>query len=144
MNLRTPQRPRMGHGPLRGLECDEPERGRGNRISASGVAAERSGPPSGGAIVRLAAQPFPGEEGPVGVEQRGVCGRVAPVDSECTLRLHARRRADALRLTYSPVRGNCILEADPPVAQTISDELGAANGVVCGPDALHILARGVC
>ena len=51
--------------------------------------------------------------------------------------------AAAKPLTHSPIRGNCILEADPGVAQAVDDELRAAHRVISGARALHILARGL-
>ena len=52
-------------------------------------------------------------------------------------------RAATAALTHSPIRGNCILEADPGIAQAVDGELRSADRIISRPGALHILARGL-
>src|SRR6185312_4855655 len=60
--------------------------------------------------------------------------------SGCFVRMHAPTGADELPSAHSPIRGNCLLEADPRVAEAVRDELRATDGVVRRPRAFDVLA----
>jgi hypothetical protein len=54
-------------------------------------------------------------------------------------RKHQRRKAAGAGTAYSPIWGNCIIEADPGVPETMDHELGPAHYVVRGSCVLYIL-----
>lgn len=142
MDVRTPEWPPVGDRQARMLERDEPEMLR----SRSCFRHSRSclqGPSGGRAVAGVTTQPFPGEERAVGAQQQHVSRRIAPIRPICALRLHAPRRVERRSAAHSPIWGNCVLEADPRVAQPVDDQLRAAHGIVSGAGPLHILVRGL-
>jgi hypothetical protein len=102
MGLRAPDGPRVGHGTIGRLECGKPEP-RSTRTSRWRPVRQRRHCRLDISVV--APQPFPGEERPVGSQQRRVGRRIAPVDIGDSLRPHRRRTAASPEQTYSPILG---------------------------------------
>ena len=100
VNFRTPDRPRDGYTQARILELYQAARSR----RRAGKVGCRKRQPGGLAILRIAAEPFPGEQRAVRLEQAGISGPIAPVQPGYALRLHRGKRAGSVPGAHSPIK----------------------------------------
>lgn len=104
-----PERPRQRRGELGRFEQVQPP---GFRFCRQACLWERGVRTRGrhggrGAISRIPPEPFPGEDGAVGLEQRDVSRGISPV-CLCTMYRHTGIKAGRAPLTHSPIWGNCV------------------------------------
>ena len=75
------------------------------------------------------------------IASRGICQAAAERKRARTRDLLGRARS--IRRAHRPIEGNCILEADPAVAQPINRELGPAHHIIGCTSAFHIVTDGL-